>query len=78
MRSYKGFTLIELLIVIAIIAVLITILAPALQVAKEQATGAVCLGNQRILIQSWVDYANDYREKIVGGDTIGDEWESSS
>jgi prepilin-type N-terminal cleavage/methylation domain-containing protein len=71
MKFYKGFTLIELLIVIAIIAILLTIIAPALQIAKEQATGTVCLGNQYKLIRAWMNYADDHKEKIVGGDTEG-------
>ncbi len=70
MYSRRAFTLIELLIVIAIIAVLITILAPALQIAKEQATGAVCLCNQRGLAQAWVQYAEDNKGYIVNAHTL--------
>ena len=77
MRRSRGFTIVELLIVIAIIAVLMSILIPALAVAKAQATGAVCLGNQRGLIQAWVLYANDNRGYIVGGDTLGYRYETT-
>ncbi len=63
----RGFTLIELLIVIAIIAVLITILAPALQTAKQLATAAVCQGNQKVLIGAWIAYHQDNKNWLVGG-----------
>lgn len=55
----KGFTLIELLVVIAIIGLLLAIIVPALQIAKEQATGAVCLSNQKGLILSYKLYIED-------------------
>jgi len=71
-KLQNAFTLIELLIVIAIIAVLLTILAPALQVAKEQATGAVCLGNQRGLAQAWVLYADVNKGLVVNAHTKRD------
>jgi prepilin-type N-terminal cleavage/methylation domain-containing protein/prepilin-type processing-associated H-X9-DG protein len=69
MINRRGFTLIELLIVVAIIAVLVSILAPALQVAKEHATGSACLGNQRTLIGAWSFYHEDNRGWLVGGAT---------
>ncbi len=74
MNRRRGFTLIELLIVIAIIAVLITILAPALQSAKELATAAVCQGNQRVLINAWIAYHQDNKNWLVGGCNYTDDW----
>jgi prepilin-type N-terminal cleavage/methylation domain-containing protein len=60
--SARGFTLIELLVCVAIIAVLISILLPALGRAKSAARSAACLSNQRQLIAGWILYANDYRD----------------
>lgn len=67
MVKNKGFTLIELLVVIAIIALLLAIILPSLRAAKELASGAVCVSNQRQLCLAWISYADDNDNFIVGG-----------
>ena len=58
-RSWRrdGFTLMELLIVIAIIALLISILLPMVTRAREMASRTVCLSNIRQLQIGWLAYA---------------------
>ncbi|MCU0918358.1 MAG: type II secretion system GspH family protein, partial [Planctomycetes bacterium] len=64
----KGFTLIELLVVIAIIAILMAVLMPSLQRAREQGKRAACLSNLKQLQLAWIAYADDNDDKIVNGE----------
>jgi len=68
MRKQKGFTLIELLVVIAIIAILMAILIPTLNRAKEQGKRAACLNNLHQLQLAWIMYADENDDRIVNGE----------
>ena len=59
------FTIIELLIVIAIIAILASMLLPALNRAKESARGVLCTGNLRSIGAGIHAYSSDYKDWFV-------------
>lgn len=56
----KGFTLIELLVVVSVIAVLMAILMPALNLARDQGRRAGCMSNMRQVGVALVMYQNEY------------------
>jgi len=67
-----GFTLIELLVVISIIALLVSILVPALSKAKEQAKAAVCLSNIHQWGVIWNMYIDDHKSRFILMDDNGE------
>ena len=58
----EGFTLIELLVVISIIALLLSIILPALRKVKDQGKKVVCAANEKAILQALLIYASENDE----------------
>lgn len=69
-KRIKAFTLVELLVVIGIIALLISILMPALTKARQAAMSVQCLSNLRQCAMGIRFYASDWRDEILISTTI--------
>jgi prepilin-type N-terminal cleavage/methylation domain-containing protein/prepilin-type processing-associated H-X9-DG protein len=75
-KNKNGFTLIELLVVIAIISLLVSILLPSLQKAKEIAQNAVCRSNLRQIGLGVILYSAENDGSLPGPGSFHFPWKA--
>ncbi len=73
-RRPRGFTLIEVLVVVAIIALLVSILLPSLRRVREQARELACGANLSQIGKGMIMYANTQKEFIPGSPLTTGRW----
>ncbi|HSW47285.1 MAG TPA: prepilin-type N-terminal cleavage/methylation domain-containing protein [Phycisphaerae bacterium] len=66
-----GFTLIEILVVVAIVALLVSIMVPSIAAAREQGRRAVCLSNLHQSGTGFSMYAADFKQYLPSREHFG-------
>jgi prepilin-type processing-associated H-X9-DG protein len=65
--------LIELLVVIAIVSILVSLVLPALVMAKIKTQGTYCLNNMKQMSLAWSMYSHDYSDFLAPNSDLGNE-----